>query len=91
MASKHLRIYGRVQGVGYRQSMLKVATRLGLDGWVRNRRDGTVEALVCGPDDRVDQLIDWAQRGPAFASVTQVLVTDSSALADDGFTIMPTD
>ena len=91
MASRHLRIHGRVQGVGYRQSMQAVAARLGLAGWVRNRRDGTVEALVCGPDDRLQQLMDWARQGPAFASVTQVIVIESSAIANEGFAILPTE
>ena len=91
MVSKHLSIHGHVQGVGYRQSMHEAATQLGLSGWVRNRQDGTVEALACGSADRVQALIDWARRGPAFARVTQVVVTDSSALASDGFAILPTE
>lgn len=91
MVSKHLRIHGRVQGVGYRQSMHAVATQLELSGWVRNRRDGTVEALACGPEERVEALIVWARQGPVFANVTHVAVSESSATASDGFTILPTE
>lgn len=70
--TRHLTIRGRVQGVGYRYHCTQQATRLGLSGWVRNRRDGTVEALVHGPADAVQALIDWAHQGPAGARVEGV-------------------
>jgi len=54
---RNLRIHGRVQGVGYRWSLVVEATRLGLRGWVRNRRDGSVEALVSGSLEAVDALL----------------------------------
>ena len=63
--TRHLRITGRVQGVGYRWNMTQEAQRLGLTGWVRNRLDGSVEAVVCGPVGAVQALVDWAQSGPA--------------------------
>ena len=78
--TRHLRITGRVQGVWYRASMTDEATRLGLQGWVRNRADGSVEALAQGPASAVQALIDWAHQGPRLARVDGVQVT---AVEDD--------
>ncbi len=66
---RHLMIRGRVQGVGYRAFVLHEAQRRGLDGWVRNRRDGAVEAVVAGPPDLVTQMIADCRRGPSYARV----------------------
>jgi acylphosphatase len=68
----HLRVGGRVQGVWYRGSMQDEAVRLGVAGWVRNCRDGTVEAEVEGPREAVEALIGWARQGPPGARVTRV-------------------
>jgi len=65
-------ICGRVQGVGYRLSMREAADDLRITGWVRNRRDGTVEAVVQGDDDRVERIVAWCRRGPPAARVTTV-------------------
>lgn len=88
----HLAVTGLVQGVGYRESMRQKAQVLGLTGWVRNRRDGSVEALVDGPPDAVRQLIDWAWQGPRsarVAGVKSVGVQDAESCHE--FEIRPTE
>ncbi len=67
-----LKIEGRVQGVFFRQSTQEMARQLGLNGWVRNCSDGTVEALFEGAQDVVRQAIDWCHHGPPAARVTSV-------------------
>ena len=67
-----LEIRGRVQGVYYRASMVEQAQREGLRGWVRNRRDGSVEAVLAGEAQAVERVIVWARRGPPQASVSSV-------------------
>jgi acylphosphatase len=64
MKTLRLQILGRVQGVWFRESMRREAERLGVAGWVRNAPDGSVEAVVQGPDEAVDALIAWAHDGP---------------------------
>jgi acylphosphatase len=76
--TKHLIVHGRVQGVGYRDSMLIEATRLGVTGWVRNRKDGTVEAVVHGWAEDVAKILNWARHGPPGAHVAGMSVNDSS-------------
>ena len=91
MVTRHLQISGRVQGVGFRYSMQKEATRLGLTGWVRNRRDGSVEALVQGSEESVAALTAWARRGPAGAKVAEVRVASAEPKASlAGFEQLPT-
>lgn len=68
----HVLISGRVQGVGFRWSMCEAALEHGARGWVRNRRDGRVEAVLDGDEPTVAAMLRWAQRGPRAARVDQV-------------------
>ena len=86
-----LQITGLVQGVGDRETMRREAASLGVTGWVRNRHDGSVEALVDGPPDAVRALVDWAWRGPRAARVAGVKsVGVETVEASQGFAIHPT-
>lgn len=88
--AKHLVISGRVQGVGFRYSLAEEAERLGATGWVRNRRDGTVEAVIDGEAGTVDALLAWARRGPPAARVTDVRVSESTETFE-GFELRATE
>lgn len=72
MKTQRLQIEGRVQGVWFRESMCREAERLGVTGWVRNRPDGSVEAVVQGPAEAVDRLVEWARTGPPLARVDRL-------------------
>lgn len=92
--TRRLIILGRVQGVGFRWSLYAQATALGLSGWVRNRRDGSVEALLDGPAEAVKSLTEWAWLGPPGARVDDVEVNDEPCPGDGkmpaGFELRPT-
>jgi acylphosphatase len=70
--ARHVSIRGRVQGVGYRAWVADEAARRKLEGWVRNRRDESVEAVFSGPDDAVAAMIEACRRGPALARVEAI-------------------
>ena len=80
--TRRIVIEGRVQGVGFRWSLTEKAGELGLDGWVRNCNDGSVEALVYGPAEAVDALTVWAHRGPPHARVDRVTWQDEPNVPD---------
>ena len=88
-ATLHLAIRGRVQGVGFRYAMAQEAQRLGVAGWVRNRRDGSVEAVVQGDAAAVEAMRLWAGRGPEGAAVTGVEAAPDNG-SFDGFELRPT-
>ena len=66
---RHIRIHGKVQGVGYRFFATRVARRLGLKGWIQNNRDGTVEAMVEGEKASIDEWVEEIREGPRYAEV----------------------
>ncbi|WHO37259.1 acylphosphatase [Sphingobium sp. AP49] len=88
--ARHLMIHGRVQGVFYRNWTVETARGLGLAGWVRNRMDGSVEALVQGDADAVDRFIALAQDGPPAAQVARIEATDAPVEALSSFEKKPT-
>ena len=87
MRSRHFRISGRVQGVGFRYAACAEAQRLGVTGWVRNLPNGDVEALACGAADRVQAFEEWLWRGPRAAQVTEVVAADAQVQSHAGFEV----
>jgi acylphosphatase len=96
MVIRRVVVRGRVQGVGYRAWTEDTAILNGLDGWVRNRRDGTVEAVFAGSAEAVNAMIKACRRGPDSARVEAVDVYDAGPdelamrQGADGFTVLPT-
>jgi acylphosphatase len=90
MRAARLRITGRVQGVGYRAWAMQMAGRVGVRGWVRNRRDASVEALAIGDDDAVERMIEACREGPFGARVADVSVSEAKDDGSVGFAPKPT-
>jgi acylphosphatase len=93
---RHVIVRGFVQGIGYRAWTESTALARRLEGWVRNRRDGTVEAVFAGPAGVVEEMIAACRRGPSFARVDAVDVAEASARdlaqrrAGESFSMLPT-
>lgn len=87
MVAKHVHVTGQVQGVSFRAWTRERAQELGVSGWVRNRSDGSVEALVSGPNEAVEALIAKLHEGPSAAKVETVRVADSEPQPDTDFHI----
>ncbi len=85
-----LRVEGRVQGVGFRAFVERAAQAHGLDGWVRNRRDGGVEAVLAGPPDAVDAVVAACGVGPPAASVAMIRTFVEEGPVVAGFSVQPT-
>jgi len=85
-----VRITGRVQGVGYRYWTEQTARRLGLDGWVRNRSDGSVEALIAGEGAAVAEMLAAFRQGPPHSRVSGVATAPADGPAETGFRTLPT-
>ena len=90
MVAVRVTITGRVQGVWYRGWTVENAQSLGLDGWVRNRSDGTVEACFCGPTPMVQEMLSRCQTGPIAARVTSVQDDPTKLVSEVGFKQLPT-
>jgi acylphosphatase len=91
MTTRRIRILGRVQGVGYRDALCSEAGRRDVRGWVRNRADGSVEALLQGADTAVEDLVRWARLGPPLARVVEVRDEPNDDFdAHAGFRKLPT-
>jgi acylphosphatase len=88
--TRRLRIHGRVQGVFYRGWSVATARALGLRGWVRNRRDGSVEMLVQGEEEQVEAMIARCREGPSSARVDRVEIAEDSEDAPAAFEERPT-
>jgi acylphosphatase len=86
----HVAITGLVQAVGYRAWVEREAQSRGVSGWVRNRRDGSVEALVSGPPASVDGFVEWARKGPSGARVDRVDVAADEIQGPGPFSVRPT-
>lgn len=86
----HMRIFGRVQGVWFRGWAVDEAQRRGLDGWVRNVSDGSVETLVAGPPDAVEEMVQLCRQGPPSAQVQDVKISRGSDPGPVGFRQTPT-
>mgnify|MGYP005820499787 CR=1 FL=1 len=90
MHAKRVVIAGQVQGVGYRDWLVAEAIALGLAGWVRNRRDGTVEALLYGEPDSVEEMLRACRRGPPLAVVAEIVEHLADPPREPGFRRRPT-
>jgi acylphosphatase len=80
-------VHGRVQGVGFRYNARSEAARLGIAGYARNRPDGAVEVEIEGDEASVTRMLSWLERGPRFAKVDSVDVSDVPAVGDERFDI----
>ena len=84
---KRVVVRGRVQGVFFRDALRQQAHESGVSGWVRNRDDGTVEAVLEGSDDAVARVVDFCRHGPRRADVDDVEVVDEAAEGISGFSV----
>ncbi|MCP5382611.1 MAG: acylphosphatase [Kordiimonadaceae bacterium] len=88
--ARRLLISGRVQGVFYRDWTVRHARELHLDGWVRNRTDGTVEALIVGPEEDVNKMVKYCQNGPPRSKVDNIEISEAIGITKKGFFQKPT-
>ncbi len=85
MRKIHLFVSGRVQGVFYRHFAIQKARQLGLSGWIRNRLDGRVEAVVIGPEKKLDRMLIWFWQGSPLAKVGKITIISQKEISQDPF------
>ena len=88
MSIVHLLIKGKVQGVFYRASAKEVADRLHISGWIKNTREGHVEALASGSEEDLRRFIEWCKKGPERAVVSDLIVSEAAQTQITGFSIL---
>lgn len=90
MKARHLFVSGRVHGVGFRDWLLREARAHQLEGWVRNRADGRVEAVLAGEEPAIEAVLLLARRGPPLAQVTEIVESFCEPPEEPGFVRRPT-
>jgi len=85
--ARKVRVFGRVQGVFFRQGAVNQARSLGVDGWVHNARDGSVEAHIKGEPGAVEQMVQWMRQGPSQARVEDITVEQVEPEDVTGFSV----
>ena len=88
MPTIHLLIKGNVQGVFYRATAKKIADKLKLTGWIKNTREGNVEAVASGDDQQLNEFISWCKQGPEKATVEDVIVTQKKETSFNDFEVI---
>ncbi len=88
MKTIHLLIKGKVQGVFYRATAKKVADQLGVNGWIKNTKEGEVEVIATGNEEALNEFLNWCKQGPKDAKVTDVVLTTKNPEAFNGFSIV---
>ncbi len=83
----HVKIYGNVQGVGFRNFVKNLATKLNLKGWVKNSHDGSVEAIFEGKEQEIKKILEYCKKGPSLAKVIRVEVSDEKLKGFNNFEI----
>ena len=88
MPTIHLLIKGKVQGVFYRATAKQIANQLGLTGWIKNTKDGNVEAMASGDEQQLQNFAKWCKHGPDKAEVEEMIVTQKEEATFNGFMIV---
>ena len=88
MPTTHLLIKGKVQGVFFRATAKKIADKLNVTGWIKNRKDDNVEAMVTGSQQQLEEFINWCKKGPEKAAVEDVIITNQQETSFNDFEVI---